>query len=80
MLLYTESRDRNKAKLLVYRSGTNPGSSGGLVVKAANNDLEVVGLHRGGIEAKQNAKGYNYGSYFFEIIESIEKSWHPLGN
>ena len=83
-MLYTESRDRNKAKLLVYCGGTDRGSSGGLVFKAVNNNLEVVGLHRGGIEAKdideQNAKGYNFGSYFVEIIESIKKSWHPLGN
>ena len=87
LLLYTESRDRNKAKLLVYCGGTDRGSSGGLVFKAANNDLKVVGLHRGGMEAnwdkkkaKEETKGYNYGSYFLEIIESIKKSWHPLGN
>ena len=94
LLLYTESRDRNKAKLLVYCGGTNRGSSGGLVFKAANDDLKVVGLHRGGMEAnwdkekanwdkkktKEETKGYNYGSYFLEIIESIKKSWHPLGN
>ena len=46
-------------------------------------DLEVVGLHRGGVEYDwdgQNARGYNYGSSFVEIIESIKEDWHPLGN
>ena len=73
---------------MVYRGGTKPGSSGGLIFKAVDDGLEIVGLHRGGVKRnwdKQNAKGYNYGSYFFEIIESIKKScikesWHPLGN
>ena len=100
LLLYTESRDRNKAKLLVYCGATDPRSFGGLVFKAANDDLEVVGLHRGGMEAnwdkkkekakwdkekakeetKEETKGYNYGSYFLEIIESIKENWDPLGN
>ena len=71
---------------MVYLGGTDPGSSGGLILKVVNQDMVIVGLHRGGRNRNwdgQDAKGYNYGSCFTEIKESIDKKWqqpHPPGN
>ena len=71
---------------MVYRGGTDPGSSGGLILKVAHRNMVMVGLHCGGCKLNwdgQGAQGYNYGSCFTEIKESIDKKWqqpHPLGN
>ena len=54
--------------LLLYTSETACGSSGGPILKATKNGLEIVGLHRGGCEDH-----YNYGSKFSEILLSISE-------
>ena len=64
---------------MVYRGATDAGSSGGPILKVVNNDLVIVGLHRGGRQDKKGAKGYNYGTCFSDIITSIQKDWHPTG-
>lgn len=65
--------------MLVYRCGTDPGSSGGPIFKVVNKDLVIVGLHRGGYRDTKGAKGYNYGTPFSDIITSIKKDFHPTG-
>ena len=67
---------------MVYRCGTDPGSSGGPIFKVVNKDLVIVGLHRGGLKDdwdKKGAIGYNYGTPFSDIITSIQKDWYPTG-
>ena len=67
---------------MVYRCGTDPGSSGGPILKVVNKDLVIVGLHRGGLEDNWDTKGsrgYNYGTHFSDIIESIQEDWCPTG-
>jgi len=51
---------------LLYECETAQGSSGGPILKATKDGLEIVGLHRGGYEDH-----YNYGSKFTEILLSI---------
>ncbi|XP_065891776.1 uncharacterized protein [Dysidea avara] len=55
--------------LLLYTSETACGSSGGPILKATKDGLEIVGLHRGGHEDH-----YNYGSKFSEILLSISEN------
>ena len=84
LLLYTESHKGDKARFIVYSAGTDLGSSGGPVLKVFNKRLEIVGLHRGGLDNnwdKEGAKGFNYGSLFSDIYKSIQqKDWHPPGS
>ena len=86
-MLHTESHRGDKARLIVYCAGTDLGSSGGPVLKVSNRRLVIIGLHRGGHNKnwdKNGAKGFNYGSLFSEIHESIQstqqKDWHPPGS
>ena len=68
---------------MVYRSGTDEGSSGGPILKGVKGDLKIVGLHRGGHLDDwddKGASGFNFGSLFTEIYKSIHEDWHPLGN
>ena len=67
---------------MVYRCGTDPGSSGGPIFKVVNVDMVIVGLHRGGLKDdwdNKGAIGYNYGTPFSDIIKSIQKDWYPTG-
>ena len=67
---------------MVYRGGTDPGSSGGPIFKVVNKDLVIVGLHRGGYMDNwdgKHTKGYNYGTRFSDIIKSVQEDWHPTG-
>ena len=67
---------------MVYRGGTDPGSSGGPIFKVVNKDLVIVGLHRGGYMDnwdEKGATGYNYGTRFSDIIKSVREDWHPTG-
>ena len=69
--------------MLIYRSGTDPGSSGGPILKLVNGDFVIVGLHRGGYRDNwdgNDAKGFNYGTLFSDIITSIEENWQPRGS
>ena len=68
--------------MLVYRCGTDPGSSGGPIFKIVDEDLVIVGLHRGGLEdnwVTKGSRGFNYGTHFSDIIRNIEKDQHPTG-
>ena len=67
---------------MVYRCGTDPGSSGGPIFKIVDEDLVIVGLHRGGLEDNwdtKDSKGFNYGTHFSDIIRSIKEDQHPTG-
>ena len=82
ILFLIGSRKGDNARLMVYRCGTDPGSSGGPILKVVKKDLVIVGLHRGGLEDnwdKQDAIGYNFGTPFSDIITSMQKDWHPTG-
>ncbi|XP_065894711.1 uncharacterized protein [Dysidea avara] len=60
--------------LLLYESGTHPGSSGSPVLKEINGMLVIVALHRGGREVGPNKDikiGYNYATLFSEIQNCV---------
>ena len=68
---------------MVYKAGTDEGSSGSPILKQDGEEMKIAGLHRGG-EGKnwdgRGAEGYNFGSLFTEIYTSIKNKWHPAGN
>ena len=68
---------------MVYKAGTDKGSSGSPILKQDGQEMIIAGLHRGGNEKNwdgKDAEGYNFGSRFTEIYESIRKKYHPSGD
>ena len=71
------------AHYMVYKAGTDKGSSGSPILKQDGEEIIIAGLHRGGEERNwdgRGAEGYNFGSLFTEIYTSIRNNWHPAGN
>ena len=62
---------------MLYTAGTCGGSSGAPIIKVDGKKLLVAGLHRGGMEKGNYTQGYNFGSYFLQILKSIcDEEWH----
>ena len=79
--ILTGSKSKSIVKYIVYTAGTDKGSSGAPILKVDGQKILVVGLHRGGKPKNWDSKdteGYNFGSCFSQIIESIDKDdgWH----
>ena len=56
---------------MIYRSGTDEGSSGSPVLKEVGGKLVIVALHKGGHDNAPGKLGYNYGILFSEILKWI---------
>ena len=70
----------NVLHYMVYKAGTDEGSSGSPILKQDGEKMVIAGLHRGGKEKNwdgKGAEGYNFGSLFTEIYASIRNGLHP---
>ena len=80
MLIYFIESDKDVVHYMVYTAATDPGSSGGPILKEVGQKLLIAGMHQAGEKSDwdgRKTQGYNHGSLFIEIHKSIiEKDWH----
>ena len=61
----------NNSSFFAYNIGTEQGSSGSPII--SENNLRVIGLHKGSLKHKVNNEKINVGIYLTKVIESIPK-------